>query len=120
MYAMMCTQPNISQAVSMDSRYMHDPRKGHQQAAKWILRYILGTIDLGLKFERDDNVGSHLVGYVDSDFAGDLDKARSTTGYMFTLAKALMSWRSTLQATVALSTTEVEYMVVTEAIKKAI
>ena len=80
----------------------------------------MGTVDLGLKIERDDNVGNHLVGYVDSDFAGDLDKCHSTTGYMFTPAKALMSWRLTLQSTIALSTTEVEYMVVSEAIKKAI
>ena len=120
MYAMVCTQPNISQAVSMVSRYMHDPGKGHQQATKWILRYILGTVDLGLKFKRDDNVGSHLVSYVDSDFAGDLDKRRSIMGYMFTLAKAPVSWRSTLQSTVALLTTEVEYMVVTKAVKEAI
>ena len=80
----------------------------------------MGTVDLGLKFKKDDNIGSHLVSYVDSDFAGDLDKRRSTMGYMFTLAKAPVSWRSTLQSTVALSTTEVEYMVVTKAVKEAI
>ena len=120
MYAMVCTQPDISQVVSMVSHYMHDPRKGHWQAAKWIMRNILGTVDLGLKFERDDNVGSHLVGYVDSDFVGDLDKRRSTTSYMFTLTKAPVSWRPTLQSTVALSTTETEYMAMTKAIKEAI
>ena len=41
---------------------------------KWILRYILNTIDVGLIFERDDNLGQCIVGYVDSDYAGDLDK----------------------------------------------
>ena len=80
----------------------------------------MGTVDLGLKFERDDNVGSHLVGYVVSDFAGDLDKHRSITGYVFTIAKAPVSWSSTLQSIVALSTTEAEYMVVIEAIKEDI
>ena len=90
MYAMVCTQPNISQAISMVC-YMHDPGKSHWQAAKWILRYILGTVDLGLKFERDDSIERHLVGYVDSNYAGDLDKHRSTTGYAFTFAKALVS-----------------------------
>ena len=55
-----------------------------------------------------------------SDFAGDLEKRRSTTGYMFTIAKAPVSWSSTLQSIVTLSNTEAEYMVVTEAIKKAI
>ncbi|XP_028079579.1 enolase 2-like [Camellia sinensis] len=55
-----------------------------------------------------------------SDYAGDLDKRRSTTGYLFTLAKGPVSWRSTLQSTVALSTTEAECMAVTEAFKEAI
>ena len=84
------------------------------------MRYILGTADLGLKLKLDDIVGSHLVGYVDSDFASDLDKRRSTTGYMFTLAKAPVSWRLTLQSTIALSTIVAKYMAVTEAIKEAI
>ena len=61
MYAMVHIRLNISQTVSMVSRYMNDQGKGHWQAAKWILRYILGIVDLGLKFKRDDNVGSHLV-----------------------------------------------------------
>ena len=120
MYAMVCTRPNISQAVSMVSRYMHDPAKSHWQATKWILRYILGTVDLGLKFEKDDSVERHLVGYVDSDYASDLDKHRSTTSHVFTFAKAPVSWRLTLQTTIALSTTEAEYMAMTEAIKEAI
>ena len=119
MYAMVCTRPDISHAVSMVSRYMHNPGKGHWQAVKWILRYIHGTVDVGLKFQRDD-MSKQLVGYVDSDYAGDLDKRRSTTGYVFTLAGGPISWRSTLQSTVALSTTEAEYMAVTEAFKEAI
>lgn len=61
-----------------------------------------------------------LVGYVDFDYAGDLDKRRSTTGYVFTMAGGPVCWRSTLQSTVALSTTEAEYMAVTEAFKEAI
>lgn len=57
---------------------------------------------------------------MDSDYAGDLDKRRSTTGYVFTLAKGPVSWRSTLQSTVVLSTTEAEYMAVTEADRKSV
>ena len=64
-------------------------------------------------------VGQHVVGYCDSDYAGDLDKRRSTTGYVFTFAKAPVSWKSTLQSTAALSTTEAEYMAMTEAVKEA-
>lgn len=99
---------------------MHDPGKGHWQAVKWILRYIQATVDIGLEFERDHKHGQHVVGYVDSDYAGDLDKRRSTTGYVFTLAGGPVSWRSTLQSTVALSTTEAEYMAATKAVKEAI
>ena len=65
-------------------------------------------------------VGQHVVRYYDSDYAGDLDKCRSITCYVFTLAKAPVSWKSTLQSTVALSTTEAEYMAITEAVKEAI
>ncbi|KAG8480295.1 hypothetical protein CXB51_024758 [Gossypium anomalum] len=120
MYAMVCTRPDISQAVGVVSRYMHDPGKGHWQAVKWILRYLRKTEDVGLVFEQDEALGQFIVGYVDSDFAGDLDKRHSTTGYLFTLAKAPVSWKSTLQSTVAISTTEAEYMAVTEAVKEAI
>ncbi|KAE8687328.1 Peroxidase 44 [Hibiscus syriacus] len=120
MYAMVCTRPDISQAVGVVSRYMHDPGKEHWQAVKWILRYILNTIDVGLVFQQDKQDGHCVVGYCDSDYAGDLNKRRSTTGYVFTFAKAPVSWKSTLQSTVALSTTEAEYMAVTEVVKEAI
>ena len=66
------------------------------------------------------NLDNLVVGYVDFDYAGDLDKRRSTTGYLFTMAGGPVCWRSTLQSTVALSTTKVEYMAVTEAFKEAI
>ena len=87
---------------------------------KWILRYIQKTLDVGLIFEKDDMVSQHVVGYCDSDYAGDLDKRRSTIGYVSTLAKAPVSWKSTLQSTVVLSTTEAKYMAITEAVKEAI
>ena len=53
MYAMLCTRPDLSQAMSMISRYMHDPGKGHQEAVRWILRYIKGIVEVGLLFEKD-------------------------------------------------------------------
>ena len=65
-------------------------------------------------------VGQHVVGYCVLDYAGDLHKRRSTIGYVFTLAKALVSWKSTLQSIVALSTMEAEYMAITKAVKEEI
>ncbi|KAH9770424.1 hypothetical protein KPL71_012371 [Citrus sinensis] len=89
MYAMVCTRPDISQAVSMVSKYMHNPGKNHWLAVKWILRYLYGTVDVGLLFKKD--CGQQCVGYCDSDFAGDLDKRRSTTGYVFILSGGLVN-----------------------------
>ncbi|GJR03668.1 retrovirus-related pol polyprotein from transposon TNT 1-94 [Tanacetum coccineum] len=92
MYAMICTRPDISHVVGMVSRYMHNPGKGHWQAVKWILRYIHNTVDVGLVFEHGSS--QWVKGYCDSDYAGDLDKRRSTT--------------------------EAECMAMTEAVKEAI
>ena len=117
---MVCTRSNLSQAVSMISRYMHDPGKGHWEAVKWVLRYIKGTIDVGLVFEKDSTGKQECIRYVDSDYVGDLDKCRSTIGYVFTLSQAPVSWRSILLSTVALSTIEAEYMAMTESMKEAI
>ncbi|KAH9750986.1 hypothetical protein KPL71_014098 [Citrus sinensis] len=118
MYAMVCTRPDISQAMSMASRYMHNPGKNQWLAVKRILRYLYGTVDVGLLFKKD--CGQQCVGYCDSDFAGDLGKRRSTTGYVFTLSGGPVSWRSILQWTIALSITEAEYMAANEAVKEAI
>jgi len=85
-YTMVCTRPDLSQAISMVSRYMHDPDRGHWEAVKWILRYIKGTIDIGLIFRKDVTGKQECSRYVDSDYARDFDKHRSTTGYVFTLS----------------------------------
>jgi len=99
---------------------MNDPGRGHWEAVKWILQYIKGTIDIGLVFKKDVMGEYECIGYVDSDYAGDLNKYRSTTGYVLTLFQAPISWHSTLQSTVALSTMKVEYMSITEVMKEAI
>ncbi|KAH9707327.1 Integrase catalytic domain-containing protein [Citrus sinensis] len=117
MFAMICTRPDIAQAVGAVSRYMANPGGEHWIAVKRILRYIRGTSDVALCYG-----GSEFTvrGYVDSDFAGDFDKRKSTTSYVFTLAGAAVSWVSKLQTVVALSTTEAEYMAATQACKEAI
>ncbi|GJW84275.1 retrovirus-related pol polyprotein from transposon TNT 1-94 [Tanacetum coccineum] len=118
MYVMVCTRPDIALAMGVVSRYMAHPRKEHWNAVKRIFRYLKGTSDIGLIYggEREYLVS----GYSDSDYAADLDARRSLTGYVFTIGNSVVSWKATLQPYVALSTTEAEYMALTEATNEGI
>ncbi|GMJ14768.1 hypothetical protein HRI_005146000 [Hibiscus trionum] len=117
MFAMICTRPDIAQAVGVVSRYMANPGREHWNAVKRILRYIKGTLNVALCYGGSDFL---ISGYVDSDYAGDLDKSKSTTGYVFTIVGGAVSWVSKLQSVVATSTTEAEYVAATQASKEAI
>ncbi|GJY45790.1 retrovirus-related pol polyprotein from transposon TNT 1-94 [Tanacetum coccineum] len=102
------------------SRYLANSGKNHWEAVKWILKYLRGTANVGLVY--GTNHGNHVdvTGFVDSDYAKDPDKGRSITGYTFLVHGCVVSWKATLQHVVALSTTEAEYMALTEAVKEAI
>ncbi|MCF6774911.1 Ty1/Copia family ribonuclease HI, partial [Corynebacterium sp. MC-12] len=77
-----------------------------------------GTSDIGLVYGGDTQC--LVTGYSDSDYTGDVDSRRSMAGYVFTLGGSVVSWKATLQPTVTLSTTEAEYMALTEAVKEGI
>ena len=117
MYLMVCTSPDISHTIGVVSRYMENPGKEHWAAMKCVLRYLRGTSKYCITFDGRCDV---VCGYVDVDFAGDLDKRRSTSGYMFIFAGGAISWMSKLQNIVALSTTEAKYTSDSHACKKAI
>ena len=120
MYVMVCTRLEISHAVSVVSRYMDHPEKIHWQAVKWILRHLRGTSHVGLVYDKNFDISRGIVGYVDFDYVGDLDRRRSLTRYVFTLCGNVISWKATLQSTIALSTIEAKCMIVTEAVKAVI
>ena len=80
MYAMVSTRQDISQAVGIVSRYMENRGKEHWAVVKWVFRYLRGTNNYSITY---DGSSDSVCGYVDSDFAGDLDKRRSTLGYVF-------------------------------------
>jgi hypothetical protein len=102
-YAMVSTRPNISHEVGVVSRYMENIGKEHWATMKWVIQYLRGTSNYCITY----NGSSYLLcGYVDSDFVANLDKKRSTSGYVFTLASGTVSWMSKIQNIVALSTTE--------------
>lgn len=102
------------------SRFLSNYDQSHWNATKRIIRYLLQTQSYGIKYSFGDTEQHELVGYSDSDYANDLDTRRSTTGYIFTLNGAPITWSTQRQQTVALSTTEAEYMAVCEATKEAI
>ncbi|GJV64785.1 retrotransposon protein, putative, ty1-copia subclass [Tanacetum coccineum] len=120
MYLMVCTRPDIAYAVSVVSRYLANPGKNHWEAVKWILKYLRGTVNVGLVYGTHRGNHVDVTGFVDSDYAKDPDKGRSITGYAFLVQGCVVSWKATLQHVVALSTTEAEYMALTEAVKEAI
>ena len=84
---------------------------------KWVLRYLRGTSDYCITYNRSSEF---VCGYVDSNFAGDLDKRRSTLGCVFTLVGGAISWISKLQNIVALSTTEEKYIAASHDFKEVV
>ena len=107
MFAMIETRPDIAFATSVVSRHAKNPGKTHMEAAKHILRYLSGTKNRGITFGGGDLC---IQGYSDSDWAGDKEQRKSTSGYVFMLNNGPISWCSKRQTTVALSSTEAEYM----------
>lgn len=89
---------------------MENPRETHLMAAKRILRYLQGMNDLGILYRLGGK--SYLIGFTDSEFAGDKDDRKNTYGYVFMFGSGAISWCSKKQSIVMLSTTKVEFMVV--------
>ncbi|CAL2229116.1 unnamed protein product [Prunus armeniaca] len=108
------TRLDISFAINIVAQFMSAPRASHLVAAKRILRYIKGTIDLGLTFT-PQTAAARLSAYSDADWAGCLNSRRSTTGYVITLETNLISWCSKKQPTVSRSSTESEYRTLSHA-----
>ncbi|KAG5890504.1 hypothetical protein JTB14_016382 [Gonioctena quinquepunctata] len=115
MYSMLCTRPDLCISISILSRYQTCASQELRQAIKRVLRYIKGTRDSMLIFSSTklDNI---IEGYADADWAGDRTDCKSTTGYIFKVFGNSISWRSQKQSTVALSSTEAEYVALTNAV----
>ena len=113
MYLSVCMKPDIAFAVGNLARYSAKPTKMHWKALKRVLHYLKGTVNYGLKYS---NIGQlECVGYSDADWAGDVNDRKSTSGYLFMLNGAPVSWKSKKQNCVALSTAEAEYIALSSA-----
>lgn len=111
LYASQGTRPDISFAVSSLSRYMQNPGKGHWSAVKRVFKYLNGTIGARLEFSREPTAEFEgCFGYCDADWANHSDTRRSITGSVFMFQGGPVVWQNKKQSSVALSTTEAEYM----------
>jgi hypothetical protein len=122
MYAMLGTRPDIAYAVGALSKFCSNFGEVHYKQGMHVLRYLGGTKHYGIKFDGTlgHDMSSIILGYTDSDWAGDLDTRRSTGGYVFLMSGAAVSWSSKLQLSPALSSTEAEYMACSRAAQEAI
>lgn len=118
MWAANATRPDIAHAAQALSQFMQNPGEKHYQAAKHLLRYLKATRTMGITYRRSAALLPD--GYSDSDWASDVDTRRSTSGYVFRMAGGAVSWSSKKQPTVALSSTESEYMASTHSVKEAV
>lgn len=118
LYIAQGTRPDIAYAVNCVSKFNNNPGKAHWTAVKRIMRYLKGTITAKLEYSKDDS--REVTGYCDADWANDCDDRRSTTGYCFVRQNGAISWSSKRQKTIALSTTEAEYMSLSSITQEAV
>ena len=111
-------RPDIAFAVSNVAKFTVKPTEQQWRAMKHIIRYLAGTTNFGLLFTRNES--TECTGYSDADWAGDIDDRKSTSGYLYLMSGAPVSWRSKKQSCITLSTAEAEYMSLTSAAQEVI
>ena len=118
MYLANGTRPDIAFAVNLLARFSSAPTKRHWSGVKRILRYLRGTIDLGLYFRKKQDLS--IIGYTDAGYLSDPRNGLSQTGYVFFSGGTSISWKSSKQTMVATSTNHSEIIALYEAAKESI
>ena len=116
MYVMTCTRPDIANAVGRLSRFTSNPNQEHWKALIKLLRYLRYTVDYGLHCTKYPAV---LEGYSDANWISDSSSTKSTSGYIFVLGGAAVSWKSSKQTCIARSTMESEFIALDLATEEA-
>ena len=121
MYLMLTTRLDIATALNKAAQHSTNYDDTHWTAVKHIIRYIKGSSTLTLTLGANSNTQEIiLTGASDSDWAGDINDRRSTSGYLFFINDSLISWKSHKQNTIATSSTQAEYHALSTAAKEAI
>jgi len=120
MYPMLGTHPDLAYTVAALGRHAASPGADHQCTLDRAFRYLRATSDRQLIFQRGTPSGTVLHGFVDADWASDVNDRKSTSGFVFMLGGTAISWSSKKQAAVALSSTEAKYLARAHAAKEAV
>ena len=116
--AAVATRSDISHAVGALSKFSSLPTEAHLTAAKRIIRYLKGTLNLSIQYRKSGS--TEVIGYTDADWANDMEDRHSTTGNVFIMAGGPISWLSQKQSIVALSTAEAEYIALSSAAQEVV
>jgi len=120
-YLSQWTRVDIAYAVSALAAHMANPSRDHHVALRHVLHYLHGTRNKGITYHKYDEHGiNKLYGFVDADYAGEVEKRRSRSGYIMMMNSGCISWKSKLQTVIANSTTDAEVYAATLAIKEVI
>ncbi|KAF1313386.1 Integrase catalytic core protein, partial [Globisporangium splendens] len=118
MYLACGTRPDIAVAVARLSRFLENPGPKHWDAGIKVVKYLKKTKDVGIVY--DGSLESKLSAFCDADWACDRNDRRSMSGILLMLCGGPIAWRATFQKTVALSTTEAEYMALCDCVKECV
>jgi hypothetical protein len=115
------TRPDLAFAYSQLSNLVQYPGVVYLQAPERVLQYVCGTDDQGISYcDLRAEVKNKLIGWVDSDFGSDPDTRKSMTGYLMSLNGGAISCRSSRQGGVTLSSSEAEFVNVSQATQEVV
>lgn len=118
MFLMVATRPDLAYVVSVLSQFAENPDESHWNGVKRVFRYLSGTIECGITYGKVKN--NNLAAYSDSDWAGDANTRKSTTGWMCVLNGGPVAWLSRKQSSIALSATEAEFVALCSVTKEVV
>jgi hypothetical protein len=117
MYAQVCTHSDLAFVTGLLGRFQSNPGTKHWKDTKKTLWYLQGIKHYMLTYKKTDNI--EVIDYLDSDFAGYADSQKSTSGYVFTLANGVMSWKSSKQRLTTSSMLYAEFITCFDALRQA-
>jgi len=120
MYLAVSTRPDLSYVVGVLSRFLEQPSASHWITAKRVLKYIKGTLEVGITYNGNCDEKNRLVAFSDSDYASCVNTRKSTSGVILVINSGPVVWSSRKQSVVATSTTDAEYIAMCEAAKEVV